>query len=627
MRHLPHVDGLRAVAIIPVVAFHADIALLSGGFIGVDVFFVISGFLIASLILAELQAGRFSFLDFYKRRALRILPAYIAVIAAVALAAWAFMLPQEARDVGRTIAAASLFASNIYFWRETDYFNPDAKDDPLLHTWTLSVEEQFYIFLPIGLWLIARYFGGRFTLILIGVSLLSFIASILAIGRFDAANFYLLPTRAWEFGLGVLLAVAGGRIGAARSLREAGAAIGLALVIAGVFLLDETSPFPGPAALLPVLGATLLIGCGEGTAVGRGLSSGAAVWIGKISYSVYLWHWPIIVFYKIRFGAILDPVDTAIVVAASFLVGALSCAYIERPFRTPEMRARSSAGITGASLALLAGVAASGAAIAVFADRWRDYPPAALAHAEYIGFGDTDAGREEVGPAPCMVNANTVSRGIEYADDVCLPAGRDAPKWLLMGDSHAGHLMHALREGFPELEMQTAGASGCLPVLDARGASWCRRLMGRMLEEHIPQAGLDGVVLSARWTEEAAPDLRATAAKLADEAGVVVILGPTPEYLEDAPKLLARQVLFGGAPLSTFLDPGPRALDADMKAMEWGEGVRYVSLFDLLCGEGGCPETAPDGAPFQFDYGHYTPDGARAVAARLAESGALASGG
>lgn len=619
MKYRPHIDGLRAVAILPVVAFHADVELFSGGFTGVDIFFVISGFLITSLILEELKADTFSLADFYKRRALRILPAYFAMILGVAVAAYVLMLPQGARDTGWTMAAASLFASNIYFWQTTDYFETDLAGDPLLHTWTLSVEEQFYIFLPLTLLLVSRWFQGRHAAVLILISLLSFIVSAWAVGRYDAANFYLLPTRAWEFGLGAILAAMGGRSFVGPKTSEMGAALGAALVVYGIFELGGRSEFPGPNALYPVIGATLLIAFGAGTWVGRLLSSLPFVAIGRISYSVYLWHWPIMVFWRIRSGPIEGAVETATVIALSLAAGALSYWLIETPFRTPAMRDRPAKWVCGSGLGGIALAAVLGLVITEFSRNWRAYPDEVLRLAAYADYPGTVDWVEIVGPEQCMIHADTPGRFEAFSPEICLPAPADKPRWLLFGDSHAGHLMNSLRRVSPDVALQLAGASGCRPTVDAEGAVWCEDLVDLILNDHVADARLDGVVLSARWGWSDIPKLQETVSRLREHIDQIVILGPTIEYLDSFPKVLARGILHGdkNAESERFINVQVRALDDRMAATDWGANVRYVSLFDLLCPNGRCPTLTPGGVPYHFDYGHFTREASHEVAERL----------
>jgi len=256
MNYRPDIDGLRAVAVLPVVFYHAGVAGFTGGFVGVDIFFVISGFLITSIIAPEVKEGRFSILRFYERRARRILPALFAVILASLVAGWFILVPADYDKMGQSIVSALLFVSNMWFWRNSgDYFGGATDYLPMLHTWSLAVEEQFYIFFPLLLMALHRI-GRRLLLPAILVLVLgSLVLAAWATHRMPSASFYLLPTRIWELGVGSLLALGLVRAEAPRALREAAGGLGLVAVLAPVFLYDSQTPFPGLAALPPVLGA------------------------------------------------------------------------------------------------------------------------------------------------------------------------------------------------------------------------------------------------------------------------------------------------------------------------------------------------------------------------------------
>jgi peptidoglycan/LPS O-acetylase OafA/YrhL len=285
MNYRPDIDGLRALAILPVLAFHAGIDVIKGGFTGVDVFFVISGFLITRILVREIEAGQLTIAGFYKRRILRILPALIVVIAATLVTAWLLLLPNELRDTGSAAAAAGLSISNIWFWLDSGYFSSAAERNPLLHTWSLSVEEQFYLLFPFFLLLVHRLWPTRLRMAIIAVIILSFGLSILFIELAPEAAFYMLPMRAWELGAGALIAV-GGMPRLAPTRAGIASAVGLVLVVVGFFAIDANDNFPGWGALLPVVGTTLLIAYGADGPVGRVMSLPWMAAIGRISYSL-----------------------------------------------------------------------------------------------------------------------------------------------------------------------------------------------------------------------------------------------------------------------------------------------------------------------------------------------------
>ncbi len=335
MVYRKEIDGLRALAVIPVILFHGGLEWFSGGYVGVDVFFVISGYLITSIILKEKEAGTFSIAGFYERRARRILPALFFIIFICIPFAWLWLLPHELKDFGKSIVAVVVFASNILFWRESDYFAADAELIPLLHTWSLAVEEQFYVIFPL-LMILFWVLGKRWL-----VGIISLIA-IISLGltewgwrHFPEANFYLIPTRAWELMIGALVAFYLHYNELPRGIiRHPASIIGIGLILLSIFMLDRTLPFPSLYALAPTIGtAFIILFATSGTLVYKLLSQRIFVGIGLISYSAYLWHQPIFVFSRIR-G--LDEPGTGLILLLSIFALVLayfSWRFIELPFR------------------------------------------------------------------------------------------------------------------------------------------------------------------------------------------------------------------------------------------------------------------------------------------------------
>lgn len=347
-RYRPEVDGLRAVAVLAVVLYHAGFGC-SGGYVGVDVFFVISGFLITSLIWTDLESERFTFGHFWERRARRIAPALIVVTIATLAAGWFILLPSDFQSLGRASASQAVFAANIYYWQSANYFANSVVEMPLLHTWSLAVEEQFYLVVPLLLWGIFRSASLRTRTAVVSVlavgCILSCAMSVYGVAWDSMFTFYWLPTRAWELLLGSLIAFlpASSLLQHHRSLRELLAAFGLALIFVPIFTYKATTPFPGLAALPPCLGAALLIWVnsridgGAPTAMGRLLSIRPLVFLGLISYSLYLWHWPFLAFSHYVALAPLSLSCRVLMVALGFLCAVLSWKYVETPFRNRRL--------------------------------------------------------------------------------------------------------------------------------------------------------------------------------------------------------------------------------------------------------------------------------------------------
>ena len=338
------IDGLRAIAILSVVAFHAGIRALHGGFVGVDIFFVISGYLIGGIVYKEAKTNAFSFAKFYQRRAKRILPAFFAVLLSCYVAAMLLLSPAELRAFAATALSAIFSASNIQLWLSTGYFTSGAELNPLLMTWSLAVEEQFYVLFPLAMLAVVRRKSERVGIAIAICSILSFAFSIWGVAHHPTMAFFLLPTRAWELGLGTLLAVRAGQKGDSRVTGPSLTAqclgcLGAALLVCAVLVCRSTQ-FPGFAALLPVMGTIFLIETRSSVA-NHLLSLPPMVFIGRISYSWYLWHWPMLSFARIVCDRPLSQRATVSIAVLSFLVAVASFYIVEQPFRnsrTPAPR-------------------------------------------------------------------------------------------------------------------------------------------------------------------------------------------------------------------------------------------------------------------------------------------------
>jgi peptidoglycan/LPS O-acetylase OafA/YrhL len=592
------VDGLRAVAVLAVVAFHLGAHRVSGGFVGVDVFFVISGFLITGILTRELTEGRFSLLEFYRRRARRILPALFAMLTATSIAALFILFRPELANFRRSLLATTFFGSNIFFWRSSDYFAQPAAEQPLLHTWSLGVEEQYYVLFPLLLMFVFARHRKWLPQILWGITLASFAASVVLVRIDPGAAFYLLPTRAWELGVGALLA-----IGAVPPLRNryaqhAVSLLGGALVLTGILVLTSSTPFPGEAALLPVVGAGALIHAGPNSIGGRLLSLRPMTFIGLISYSLYLWHWPLLVLYKADRPGPLGAHAKVALGLASLTLAVLSWLLIERPAR--RLRLRGSRRV----LAFVAAVATACVALAVAIEPASAALPSNGRVTRVLSYLDKPVittGR------PCFIFTGVSSNS--FRPDVCLAPVRDRPNFLLIGDSHAAALWPGLHAALPEVNLMQATASGCKPLLPLSGHARCTGVISaglQMLEQHH----ISTVVVTARWQLTDLARLPATVAQLRHFADRVVVIGPTSEYSEALPKLLARGILTGQPGLAAAnLDQRRFDVDAAFEATAARLGIDYVSQLALICPHRACAAYTDDGAPMKFDYGHYTAPG------------------
>ncbi len=332
MKYRKEIDGLRAVAVIPVIFFHAGVKYFEGGFIGVDIFFVISGYLITSILIQDIEKNNFSLINFYDRRVRRILPALFFVMLITIPFAWIWMMPTQMEGFSRSLIASTLFLSNILFWKERNYFEIGVEEKPLIHTWSLSIEEQYYLIFPIFLFY-AWYFGKKkvFWIILI-ISLISFILSEWGWRNRPMANFFLTPTRTWELLVGSLTALylSGQKIKSNDLLSF----LGLLFILLSVFFYDKNTPFPSYYTLLPISGVVMLIiYANDDTLIAKFLGNKSLVKIGLISYSLYLIHQPIFAFYRISPYYKSEIIYFLPLIFIAFLIAMFSWKYVEQPFR------------------------------------------------------------------------------------------------------------------------------------------------------------------------------------------------------------------------------------------------------------------------------------------------------
>lgn len=616
MKYRADIDGLRAVAVAPVVLFHAGFEIFSGGFVGVDVFFVISGYLITGIILDEMRAGQFSVLGFYERRARRILPALFVVMAFTLTASWFLLLPIDYQSLAKSALATTAFASNLYFWRQAGYFAGPSDMVPLLHTWSLSVEEQFYIGFPLIMLLLLRWKQKILALITIGATLASFALSVWAVQTYPSAAFYLIPTRAWELSLGALLAL--GVVPAARSrpLREVVGLLGLLLIVVPVFTYTEATVFPGLAALPPCLGTAAIIWAGMGNAtvshpniVSRLLGLAPVVFMGLISYSLYLWHWPLLVLARhLTVSESLDqPVAIAIIVLAT-VAAIASWRFIERPFRNRSKWGRVAVFTAAGSGA--ATLAAASLVIIVLQGVPSRFDPTVVKLAE----------RGLSKKAEACLNGSLVNGEIM---PTCILGRSDEPvEFVVWGDSHAAAIMPAFDVLATRLDV-TGGAvafNACpaLTGIVSRGLASsndrrsCWENNKNALDYIRRSSSVRIVILSGFWTSylrnpaffEMSSDgeevldsregvgffldeLEGTIERLTNAGKQVVILDNLPEPGFTVPWTLAMSAHLG-RPAPVALQPESNELSERMRAVFERFGVIEIAMDQAICADGVC---------------------------------------
>lgn len=570
------IDGLRSLAILPVMFNHSDLSIAPGGFVGVDIFFVISGFLITGVLVRDIDNDRFSIVSFYERRIRRIVPALVVLLIACLAVGWLILLPGEYEDLSKSTFAVLLFSSNIWFWREAgDYFAEAVTTAPLLHTWSLAVEEQFYLFFPLLLLLLAKR-SYRTRIWVIGlISIASFILSLALTNLHPTANFYLLPTRIWELGLGALIAI--GVVPASKSsiVNDTISVTGITAIVLSVALINEKMPFPGLTAVPPCLGAAAILWSGQrgDTMGGKLLSSSLLVWFGLISYSLYLWHWPVFVTARIISGNSLLGLPMALFcIVLSVILGWLSWRFIERPFRNtqhgiwiPRARIFKTATLAIGSIMLVCGlVLVSGGA----SRRIPDTVNALLLEAKYRTELENRCMSIEIGDPPCLIG----------------PATKNL-SFVVWGDSHAGAMLSGFESVLSDTDQSAVAftKSACPPLpqlwrVDQGIRHHCDLHNADVLRQINSDFPNSTIILVARWalatqsvraegeaganavfarsgeqprtSEENAALVHESLDRLVShlhaDGHKVIIFAGIPEQGKDINKLVARSALLGG---------------------------------------------------------------------------------
>ncbi|SMR82494.1 Peptidoglycan/LPS O-acetylase OafA/YrhL, contains acyltransferase and SGNH-hydrolase domains [Aliiroseovarius halocynthiae] len=656
MVYRPEIDGLRAIAVLPVIFFHAGFGLFEGGFVGVDVFFVISGYLITSILIDDIELGRFSLLKFYERRARRILPALFFVVICTVPFAILWMLPAQLRDYSQSLVAVSLFSSNFLFWLESGYFEAGADLKPLLHTWSLAIEEQFYVVFPVLLLVLGKL--GRRTVIWI-LTLIALISLGLAEWGWrghPAANFFLAPARVWELLAGSLCSFALHR--RLLSGNDVAATLGLIAIALAIFLFDSTTPFPSLYTLLPVVGVVLIILFGgQGTQVAALLSAKPLVAVGLISYSAYLWHQPLFAFARIR--SLTEP-SLALMLglaALSLILAAFSWRFVEKPFRAGlQTRLTSQTGVFAASifgLVLTAGIGVWGHLNKGFPDR---FSPQAL--------------------AVLKLNTDQIDRSCHFDEATSLLVPKPGCLFttpganstvMLLGDSHvaaiAGATVSALKASGRNVYVGSYG--GCIPLPTTRRVHKptthkCAEFVDAMLA-YAGESGIDTLILAGRFPAylqgtrfdngeggvehgirmdirdlNTDPDnpwrrnvdmIRVKIEALSAQFNLV-LLAPIPEAGWNVPELIAKRMYYHGGEEQTLTTPysayveRTKVLMAEFSMLAaWSDNITVAPIHRRFCDSEIARCLHADGDQiFYLDDDHLSPAGAELIAPDIVEA-------
>lgn len=612
------IDGLRALAVLPVILFHAGFSQFSGGYVGVDVFFVISGYLITGLIVDEMKRGDFSLVSFYERRARRILPALFVVLLASTAMAWLWMLPVYMKEFSQSLMAVSAFVSNIFFWRVSGYFDTTTELKPLFHTWSLAVEEQFYLFFPILLIALWRFAPRSITTVLWVSAAVSLACAQWAVTHAPVANFYLLPSRGWELLIGALVAQHGHyRAPVNGAFRDCLGIVGLCMIAAAVFLFDASTPIPSVYALVPTVGtALILIFATEATIVSRLLSIRVLRGIGLISYSAYLWHQPLFAFARHRSLEPPSPAVFAALSVASLCLAYMSWRFVEKPFRNRRRVKRLSVAafsIGGTLLVLSFGVAGSltKGFEAQYVDRLSPQQLELYNARDYEKtFADLTRHKR------CLLEFGQTPR--EFARE-CKPVQR--AEFLVWGDSHAAAISIGLRHFVPATAQYTYG--GCPPLLDTVifpvGQS-CIDANNFILAE-IERGKPERVILASSWWRERSSNANASigatidAIKARSPATRIYIIGGLPQWFPSLPDLMiSKEISINGGlnHLDLSLYGSIRNIDDALMVAAEAHGATFISALDGFCQDHRCRTIVAQNDQPQlttFDYGHLTEAG------------------
>ena len=642
MEYRKEIDGLRAVAVLPVILSHAGISWFSGGYIGVDVFFVISGYLITSIILEEKKKNIFSIINFYERRARRILPALNVVLIFSTIAAYIYMPASSLKEYSQSLVSVTTFSSNIFFYMTSGYFSQASIEKPLLHTWSLAVEEQYYLFFPIMIVLIGLI-GERWlvpsVLLMATISLL-FAQLLLSKDAVDA-NYYLIFSRAWELFFGSIIAFISLRsLHAVRWKMELLSILGISMIAYSVVFFDNRTPFPGLYTLVPVLGACLIIVFADSKSyVGRFLSRKILVFVGVISYSLYLWHQPLFAFLRLK--SIGEPSSYLFVAAilSTFILAFLTWKYVERPFRdkvkfTRALIFRSSA----ASIAIFFSVGLAGHFFKGFESRF-----------------SVPSYADSITVSPKRKECHTHGEDYLRPSDACKYFGENIT-WASFGDSHTIEPAYALanrlkskNEGVVHLSFSGCSPSFLFEVKLLGCTKWIKESINYLenaktvksiflgfryssflyggdhdfypslpnINPEFQFANLTGPLNAEEARELYWISLEAIVSRLVEAGKHVYILYPIPELPVNIHKAITPFSILGNTPMLDL----DRAISAQyylrrnefiirkLDSLSYSDHLHAIKPFEIICDGSFCP-AVKGGNALYFDDDHLSVAGA-----------------
>jgi peptidoglycan/LPS O-acetylase OafA/YrhL len=615
------IDGLRAIAVLSVIGFHVFPQWIKGGFIGVDIFFVISGFLISTIIFGSLQNNSFTYQEFYRRRVRRIFPALVVVLLTSLGVGWFGLLASDYLELAQHTLGGTNFVSNFVLWRESGYFDTNAETKPLLHLWSLAIEEQFYILWPLLLgWVWKRKWN--FFIVTSVVALLSFSVNVLSFPEHATAAFYSPLSRFWELMIGGVLAyVVLSKPGLTVRYRNAQSTAGLMLLCIGLVFITSANAFPSWWALLPTMGSALLIAAGQGAYFNRTVHSNKVlVWFGKISYPLYLWHWPLL-----SFALVLNNEEATSrivrigVVLLSIVLAWFTYKFVEKPIRTNSK----------ISTRKLIGAFCFVTALAGAASLLDGVPQRAVNRDEAKVFPDQYKKLHRFGLSEYYMEQcdfyDWHTRGNKGAiDKACTAVSGNRQVFLLWGDSHAQALSFGFRQNIsPETQLALIATSGCKPKLNDdtnNGANKPACSASNKFAVEFIKKNKPARVFVAQSEKHDLTNWHEMALFVQANNGELVLIGPVPQWRPSLPIIVAKDLKAKRDYVEDGLDVTAIATNKGLQNTYFGTDVRYVSLIDGLCRANECRAKVPTSDSFDLlalDYGHLTPAGSDFVVRAL----------
>jgi len=595
------INALRAIAVIAVLFFHFKVPFFKGGFSGVDIFYVISGYLMTGIIMRGLANGTLSTMDFYKRRTQRIIPALLFLILIVILFCFFFYFPSNFKSLCKNALSSLLFISNVVYAEKGDYFAASSDTNTLLHTWSLSLEWQFYLILPIVLAALNKFIKNnrfKFLLFFLVATSVSFIFCLILTDKYPTYSFYLLPSRSWEMMAGGIAFLIEGKM--PLSLKKISSTIGYAILIGCVVLLDDSLHWPGYFTLLPVFGTFIILIANDSNRVIRWK---IFQFFGKISYSLYLWHWPI---YVIAFylGAKSSTTTILLLTMISVLFGVISYRYIE------------SIKIEKVRYVILPAILL----VIITSIFWKLNTNRFVFSHRALAIVDFHEDRIlQYSVNSCYINSGGLK---SYESSKCMFIEKGKKNVILIGDSHGAHLSQALRENLNSINvhMNQATAPYCLPLLKKNGAKGCSDIMDYVYNDYIPRHAkeIDGVIISANWLVaddlfQLGLDLNETINYLKKLNIKVVILGQNETYNISFKTIAAREVQYGSILSDNYISQKSVNTNIYLKT---NFKEYYVDIYNLK----NVPKLSSANVPYMNDINHYTTYGANNVANVILEN-------